>query len=45
MGIVIVRVPSNEIAHYEPLFDQLEAAVETIRAGQVIYVVSPLSRA
>jgi hypothetical protein len=42
MGIVVVRVPSNEMAYYEPLFEQLKAAAETVRPRQVIYVVSPL---
>ena len=45
MGIIVVRVPSNEITYYEPLFDQLKRAAETARAGQIVYVVSPLSRA
>lgn len=42
MGIIIVRVPSNEIAYFEALFEQLKAAAETVRPGQVIYVLSPL---
>ena len=42
MGIVIVRVPSNEIADYEPLFEKLKAAAESVRPGQVIYVLSAL---
>ena len=37
-----MRVPSNVMAYYEPLFEQLKAAAETVRPGQVIYVVSPL---
>ena len=44
MGIIVVRVPSNEIAYFEPLFEQLKAAAETVRPGQVIYVLSPLSK-
>jgi hypothetical protein len=42
MGFVIVRVPGNEIAHYEPLFEELKVAAETVHAGQVISVLSPL---
>jgi hypothetical protein len=45
MGILVVRVPSNEIGCYEPLFEQLKGAAETVRAGEVIYVLSPLSKA
>jgi predicted nuclease of predicted toxin-antitoxin system len=42
MGIVVVRVPSNGMAYYEPLLERLTAAAETVRPGHVIYVVSPL---
>ncbi len=45
MGIVIVRVPSDEIGYYEPLFEQLKAAAEKVGAGQVIYVRSPRLKA
>jgi hypothetical protein len=45
MGIVIVRVPCNEIAYYEPLFEKLKGAAETVGAGQVIYVLGPLLKA
>jgi hypothetical protein len=44
MGIVVVRVPSNEIAYYEPLFEKLKRAAETVDAGQVVYVLSSLSK-
>jgi hypothetical protein len=44
MGIVVVRVPSNEIRYYEPLFEQLKGAAEIVRAGQVMYVLSPQSK-
>jgi hypothetical protein len=44
MGIVVVRVPSNEIGYREPLFEQLKAAAETVGPGQVIYVLGQLSK-
>lgn len=45
MGIVVVRVPSNEIQYYKPLFEKLRAAAETVSAGQVVYIFSPQSNA
>ena len=44
MGIIVVRVPSNEIAYYEPLFEELKGAAEKVDSGQVIYVGSRPSR-
>ena len=41
LGFIIVRVRSNEIRAYEPLFPQLREAAENVRAGQVIHIVSP----
>jgi hypothetical protein len=38
LGFVVVRVPSNELAYYLPLFEQLRTAAETIQKGAVIYV-------
>jgi hypothetical protein len=40
-----LRVPSNKIGYYEPLFEELKAAAETVCAGQVIHLLSPLSKA
>ena len=37
-GIVIVHVAKNRLAYYEPLFQQMRNAVETVRAGEVIHV-------
>lgn len=45
LGILIARVPSNEISSYQPIFDELRKAAETIQPGQVIHIYSPsLSR-
>ena len=38
LGIVRVRVKSNRIESYEPLFDDLKAAAEAVRPGGVIVV-------
>jgi hypothetical protein len=43
LGFVIPHVPSNEIASYRPLFDQLKAAAETVQPGDVFHVPSPES--
>jgi hypothetical protein len=45
IGFVIARVRSNEITYYEPLFERLKEAAETVRAGQIIYVDDPRSKA
>ena len=42
IGIIVVRVLPNEIRFYKPLFEKLMAAAETVRAGEVIYLLSPL---
>ena len=41
LGFVIVRVWSNEITCYQPLFAKLKQAAENVRPGQVIHIVSP----
>jgi predicted nuclease of predicted toxin-antitoxin system len=40
LGFVIIRVPSNEITSYCPLFSEVQAAAENVRAGEVVHVVS-----
>ena len=40
-GIVIVHVPKNRIACYEPIFGQILAAAEDARPGRVLHVRSP----
>ena len=37
-GIVIVHVPTNTMQFYEPLFDRIRQAAETVKAGEVIHV-------
>ena len=44
LGFIVVRAPSNEIISYRPIFVPLQEAAEVVRAGQVIYVVSPQAR-
>ena len=40
LGIVRVRVKSNRMECYEPLFDDLKAAAEAVRPGGVILVAA-----
>lgn len=40
LGFVVVRVPSNELAYYLPLFKQLRTASETVKKGAVTYVLA-----
>jgi predicted nuclease of predicted toxin-antitoxin system len=40
LGFVVVRVPSNELAYYLPLFEQLRIAAESVQKGAITYVVS-----
>jgi predicted nuclease of predicted toxin-antitoxin system len=44
LGFIIIRVPSNEIASYQPLFGQIEEAANNVRLGEVIYVAYPQLR-
>ena len=41
LGFIIARVPNNRLDGFEPIFDQLQAAAEKIRPGEVLHVVSP----
>ncbi len=41
LGFIVVRVPDNNIRFYRPLFAELNRAAETIKAGEVILIVSP----
>jgi hypothetical protein len=38
LGIVIAHVPNNKLESYEPLFEQLRAAVESVRPSEVVRV-------
>lgn len=37
-GIVILRVPANTMQVYEPIFDRVRQAAETVKAGEVVHV-------
>lgn len=38
IGIILVRVRSNMLACYQPLFDELRLAAELVKPGKVIVV-------
>ncbi len=42
MGVVVARIPSNEIVAYQPIFAALLKAATGVKAGEVIHVESPL---
>ena len=42
-GTIIVHVSNNKLGSYEPLFEQLRAAAERIRSGEVLHVGHRLS--
>jgi hypothetical protein len=44
LGIIIARVLNNRLDGFEPILDQLNAAIEKIKAGQVVHIVSPAVR-
>jgi predicted nuclease of predicted toxin-antitoxin system len=41
LGFVIARVPNNRLDGFVPIFDELNAAAQNVRSGEVIYVTSP----
>ena len=41
LGFVLVRVPSNQITSYYPVFEDIRNAVNATRAGQIVRVVHP----
>lgn len=41
IGVVVVHVPKNQLAHYRVLQAELLSAVERVRPGQVIHVRMP----
>jgi hypothetical protein len=45
LGLVVVAVPDNNIKYYRPIFAELLNAAESVRAGQVIHIVSSELRA
>ena len=38
LGVVLVRVRDNTLASYQPVFSQLESAVEKVRPGELVKV-------
>ena len=44
LGFVLARVPNNEIVSYKPIFAELLKAAETVKLGEVRFVVSPQFR-
>ena len=42
LGFVVVKVPDNNIKFYRPLFFELNKAAESVKAGEMIHVYSPL---
>jgi hypothetical protein len=41
LGIVVVAVPDNDIRYFKPIFVELLKAVESVRPGEVVHIVSP----
>ncbi len=41
LGVVMARVPSNEIGAYQPIFNALLKAAATVKPGEIIHVESP----
>jgi hypothetical protein len=41
IGVIIVHVPKNQLAHYRALQKELRWAVEKVQSGQVIHVQTP----
>jgi len=41
LGVVVVRVPDNQIGSYQVVSTELLKAAETVKRGQVIHVDSP----
>ena len=38
IGFVVVRVRSNEISAYRPIFNHIQEAAQRVRSGEVVYV-------
>jgi predicted nuclease of predicted toxin-antitoxin system len=41
IGLVVVHVPKNQLTYYRAIIDELCAAIEGVRPGQVIHVRTP----
>jgi hypothetical protein len=44
LGFVVARVPNNRLEAFGPITEELNAAVETVRQGEILHVVSPRMR-
>ena len=44
IGVVIVRVPKNQLRYYQVIREELLLAIEKVRPGEVVYVVGLESR-
>ena len=44
LGFVIVWVPGNQLRHFEPLFELLQQAAESVKPGEVIHLSAPKNR-
>jgi hypothetical protein len=38
LGFVVAHVPNNELASYQPIFDELLSAAATVQPGELVYV-------
>lgn len=38
LGFVVVRVRSNEINAYRPIFSHIQEAAQRVRSGEIVYV-------
>ncbi len=45
LGLVVVSVPDNNIKYFRPIFHQMLQAAESVKPGEVIYIISPEIRA
>ena len=45
LGVVLARVPNNEIVSYKPIFAELLEAAERVNPGEVVRVLHPHMRA
>ena len=41
LGFIIARVPNNRLDSFEPILDELCAAVDNVRRGEIVHVISP----
>jgi predicted nuclease of predicted toxin-antitoxin system len=41
LGFVIATVPNNRLESFEPIFDRLKQAAESVKSGEMIYITAP----